>query len=151
MCHKVWQAAMPYREVEITPRQKFIWDWRIKDNINFVLFKWNFEHIFTSIQEEHEDHLFIRFENSNQVNDFSAKILFQEQNEGIFENNVILQFNRLKLKDPLLDTVKIAFIEIMKKDYKVFLNNVYNLLQQDQKRLKILEDCYWTDQKVIHY
>ena len=79
MCHRVWAAAMPYKVVEITPEQKYRWNWRIKDSINFVLFKWSFEHTFTSVQEQHKDHLFIKFEKSNQVDDFTGKILFQEQ------------------------------------------------------------------------
>ncbi len=152
MCHKVWQAAMPYKLVEINPIEKYRWNWRIKDSINFILFKWNFEHTFTSVQEEHPDHLFIKFENSNQVNDFTAKILFQEKKkEHHIENIVTLQFDKLRLKDPLLNTVKLAFIEIMKKDYKKFLDNVFELLNQKQMRLKILQDCPWTNYKVIQF
>jgi hypothetical protein len=151
MCHQVWKIAMPYKVVEITPEQKYRWNWRIQDSINFVLFKWNFEHNFTSIQEEHEDHLSIRFENSNQVNDFFAQILFREEIDRNIENTVIFQFERLNLKDPLLNTMKIAFIEVVKKDYKIFLDNVYNLLQEKQKRRQILKDCYWTNYEVIQF
>ena len=151
MCHMVWKNAMPYKLVEISPEQKYRWNWRIKDNINFVLFKWNFEHHFTSIQEEHADHLSIRFENSNQVSDLFAQIKFQEEDFGQIENTVSIQFDKLNLKDPLLNTMKIAFLEIIKKDYKIFLDNVYNLLQEKQKRLQILEDCYWTKYDVIQF
>ncbi|MHA1278158.1 MAG: hypothetical protein ACTSQI_11535 [Candidatus Helarchaeota archaeon] len=151
MCHRVWQVAMPYQLVEITPEQKHRWNWRIKDSINFVLFKWNFEHIFTSIQEEHSDHLFIRFENSNQVNDFTGKILFEENVHEVIENKVSIEFNKLKLKDPLLNGVKFAFIDIMRKDYKKFLDNVYSLLQDKDKRLEILKDCHWTNYQAIRY
>ncbi|NVM30572.1 MAG: hypothetical protein HWN65_17155 [Candidatus Helarchaeota archaeon] len=71
MCYRVWQRAMPYKIVEITPEHKYRWKWHIKDSLNFVLFKWSFEHTFTSVQEQHPDHLFIQFENSNQVTDFT--------------------------------------------------------------------------------
>lgn len=146
---------MPYKIIEITPEEKYRWNWRIKDKINFTLFKLTFEHIFTSIQEQHEDHLFIKFKNSNQVTDFAGKILFveKESNEsnGQIENTVTIQFDRLNLKDPMLNMVKFAFIDIMKRDYKKFLNNVYKLLQQKEKRLQILEDCYWTDYSVIQF
>ena len=152
MCHKVWKAAMPYKLVAVEPEEKYRWQWRLKDKINFVLFKWTFEHTFTSVQEEHDDHLFIRFENSNQVNDFNGKIIFQETMIGQkLENKVSIEFDKLKLKDPLLNTVKFAFIDIMKKDYKIFLNNVYKILQKPQERLQILEDCYWTDYEVIKF
>ncbi|NVM30573.1 MAG: hypothetical protein HWN65_17160 [Candidatus Helarchaeota archaeon] len=64
---------------------------------------------------------------------------------------VTIQFGKLNLKDPILNTVKFVFIDIMKRDYKQFLNNVYNLLQKKEERLQILEDCYWTDYKVINF
>jgi NDP-sugar pyrophosphorylase family protein len=151
MCHRVWQAAMPYKVVEIEPEQKYRWNWRIKDNINFVLFKWNFEHTFTSIQEDHPDHLFIRFENSNQVTNFTGKIKFEETHEEQLDNKVSIEFDKLNLKDPLLNSVKFAFIDIMKKDYKTFLGNVYQLLQDNEKRMQVLQDCYWTDYNTISY
>lgn len=64
---------------------------------------------------------------------------------------VTIQFGKLNLKDPILNTVKLVFIDIMKRDYKQFLNNVYNLLQKKEERLQILEDCYWTDYTVINF
>ncbi|MFX1296381.1 MAG: hypothetical protein ACFFD2_16200 [Promethearchaeota archaeon] len=151
MCHKVWKAAMPYESVEIIPEEKFRWNWKIKDKINLGLFKWDFEHIFTSVQEEHEDYLFIKFENSNQVKDFSGKIIFQEKNIGKVENTVSIKFDKLNLKDPLMNAAKFAFISLMKRDYKIFLNNVYKIVQEKQEGLKILKDCYWTDYNVIHF
>lgn len=151
MCHKVWKAAMPYKTVEITPEQKFRWNWRIKDSLDFVIFKWNFDHTFTSVQEEYPDHLAIRFENSNQVSDFAAQILFQEKTVGSFENKVTFQVDRLRLKDPLLETAKIAFLEMIKKDYKKFLDNVFTLLQQKGERLQTLKDCYWTRYEFIQF
>ncbi|NVM55010.1 MAG: hypothetical protein HWN66_14995 [Candidatus Helarchaeota archaeon] len=151
MCHRVWQKAMPYKAVEIKPEHKFRWIWKVKDKLNFILFKLDFEHTFTSVQEEHEDYLFIKFENSNQVKDFSAKILYEEKGNNPIENKVILQIDKMNLKNPILNTVKIAFIEMIKKDYKIFLNNVHTLLQQKQERLQILEDCYWTDHDVIQF
>ncbi len=146
---------MPYEIVEITPEQKYRWNWHIKDSINFVLFKWKFEHTFTSVQEQNPDHLFIKFENSNQVTNFTGKILFTEkvkaETPGEIENTVTIQFNKLELKDPMLNTVKFAFIDIMKRDYKQFLNNVFQLLQQKEERVQILEDCYWTDYSTITF
>ncbi len=151
MCHRVWKATMPYKTVEIIPEYKFRWKWRIKDRINFVLFQWSFEHNFISVQEEHENFLSIKFENSNQVSQFHAKILYETMDIEEVETKVILQVEKMTLKDPLLNTVKIAFLEIVKKDYKIFLDNVYSLLQQKQERLKVLEDCYWTDNDVIQF
>ena len=151
MCHRVWQKAMPYKRIEIRPEQKFRWNWKINDSINFILFKWNFDHIFTSVQEEYEDHLIIRFENSNQVDDFLAQILFNEENKGFIENTVILQVDTLKLKDPLLNSMKVAFLEFVKRDYKKFLNNVYDLLQKKQDRLQILDDCYWANYDAVQF
>lgn len=155
MCHCVWQKAMPYKLVKITPEQKYRWNWQIMDHINFVIFKWKFEHTFTSVQEQHSDHLLIKFENSNQVTDFIGKILFIEKTStevaGGIENTVTIEFDKLNLKDPMLNTLKFAFIDIMKRDYKQFLNNVFLLLQQKEERLQILGDCYWTDYSVIPF
>ena len=142
---------MPYKIVEIIPERKGKWNWRIKDNLNFVLFKWGFEHIFTSVQEEHEDFLAIKFENSNQVRNFSAKILYEEKTKEPIENLVTLQFNKLELIDPLLNTMRLVFIDLLRKDYRKFLDNVYILLQKEEKRLNILEDCYWTDFSVVKF
>lgn len=150
MCFKVWKEAMPYKKVEITPEQKFRWNWRIADSINFVLFKWDFKHNFTSMQEEHEDFLSIQFENSNQVTDFHAKILFTEKMDPT-ETTVVLQVDKLSLKDPVLNTAKVVFLEVIKEDYQKFLNNVYNILQEENRRLQILADCYWTDYKAIDF
>jgi len=151
MCFKVWKEAMPYKVVDIIPEQKFRWNWRIADSINFVLFKWDFKHNFTSVQEEHADFLSIHFENSNQVTDFSAKILFKEKREGPLETIVFLQVDKLNLKDPVLNTAKAVFLEVVKEDYRKFLDNVYNILQNENKRLQILGDCYWTDYKAIDF
>ena len=148
MCFKVWKENMPYKVVDIIPEQKFRWNWRIADSINFVLFKWDFKHNFTSVQEEHEDFLSIRFENSNQVTDFSAKILFKEEMD---ETTVSFQVDKLNLKDPVLNTAKAVFLEVVKEDYRKFLDNVYNLLQDEERRLQILGDCYWTDYKAIDF
>jgi len=151
MCFKVWKESMPYKSVEIIPEQKFRWNWRISDSINFVLFKWDFKHNFTSVQEEHEDFLLIKFENSNQVTDFSAKILFQEKMAAPLETTVSLQVDKLNLKDPVLNAAKSVFLEVVKEDYQKFLNNVYNLLQAEDRRLQILGDCYWTDYQAIDF
>lgn len=142
---------MPYKTVEIIPEQKFRWNWRIADSINFVLFKWDFKHNFTSVQEEHEDFLSIRFENSNQVTDFSAKILFMEKMDVSLETTVSFQVDKLSLKDPVLNTAKAVFLEVVKEDYRKFLDNIYNLLQDNARRLQILGDCYWTDYKAIDF
>jgi len=147
MCFKVWKEAMPYKTVDITPENKFRWKWRIVDSLNFVLFKWDFVHTFTSIQEEHEDFLSIEFENSNQVNSFSAKIIFREEIHEDIE--VTLQVDALTLKDPLLNSAKPMFLDTLRVDYKKFLDNVYTILQHENRRLQILEDCYWTDYSTI--
>ncbi len=151
MCFKVWKEAMPYKTVEIIPEQKFRWNWRITDSINFVLFKWDFKHTFTSVQEEHADYLSIQFENSNQVTDFCAKILFKEKREVPLETIVFLQVDKLNLKDPVLNTAKTVFLEVVKEDYRKFLDNVYNIFQNENRRLQILGDCYWTDYKAIDF
>lgn len=151
MCHKVWMEAMPYKLVEIEPEQKFKWSWRINDSINFIFFKWNFEHNFKSLQEEHEAHLLIRFEDSNQVSDFEARILYETTQWTPIQTKVTLQVDKLTLKDPLLSSVKIAFLEIIKGDYKQFLDNLFTLLQNKEKRLQILKDCYWINYQRISF
>jgi len=151
MCFKVWKEAMPYKTVDITPEHKFRWNWRIVDSINFVLFKWDFVHTFTSVQVEHEDFLSIEFENSNQVTSFSAKILFKEKMHEDLENTVTLQVDFFTLKDPLLNSVKPMFLDTIRLDYKKFLDNVYILLQNETDRLQILEDCYWADYSAINF
>jgi len=151
MCFKIWKEAMPYKTVDITPEHKFRWNWRIVDSLNFIIFKWEFIHTFTSVQEEQEDFLSIEFQNSNQVNNFSAKILFKEKLKECLENTVILQVDSLTLKDPLLNSVRPIFFDIIKVDYKKFLDNVYNILQNEEMRIQILEDCYWTDSSAIDF
>jgi len=151
MCHRVWKEAMPYRVVEIEPEHKYRWNWRIKDKINFILFQWNFEHSFTSIQKEHEDYLSISFENSNQVSKFSARILYEQVAENPLKIKVSLVVDELELKDRFLNTIRIAFLDLIKTDYTKFLTNVYNMLQQPEKRLEVLEDCSWTDFAVVKF
>lgn len=151
MCFKVWKVAMPYKTVDITPEHKFRWNWRIIDSINFGLFKWDFVHIFSSVQTEHEDFLSIEFENSNQVTNFSARILFKEKMNEHLENTVTLQVDALTLKDPLLNSVKPMFLDIIRVDYKKFLDNVYDILQKEEARMQILEDCDWADYTVINF
>ncbi|MDD1776539.1 MAG: hypothetical protein LUQ65_00085 [Candidatus Helarchaeota archaeon] len=151
MCFKVWKEAMPYKSVEITPEHKFRWNWRVADSINFGLFKWDSKHNFTSVQEEHEDFLSIQFENSNQVTDFHALILFKEMMDAPLETTVSLQVDKLNMKDPLLQAAKVVFLEVVKEDYRKFLDNVYKILQDAERRLQVLGDCYWTDYKAIDF
>jgi hypothetical protein len=152
MCYKTWSLCMPYKKVEIEPLDKNNWDWEIADAIDFIVLKWNFKHTFTSKQIEHENHLSIDFENSNQIKNFDGQITFQEKE---FEDGIkcLVKFNinKLKLKDPLLNRLRDPFIGIMKADYKKFLDNVYDILQDTEIRGHVLEDCWWVDYKRIKY
>ena len=154
MCHVTWKMGMPYKSVGIKPREKNTWDWDVKDSFDFIVLKWNFNHVFTSIQIEFEDYLDIKFENSNQVLNFNGIIRFKEkvnEEDGAIKCLVRFIISKLTLKDPILNKFKNPFIGIMKADYKKFLDNVYEILQDKEIRGQVLEDCYWVDDSRIKY
>ncbi|MBD3229896.1 MAG: hypothetical protein GF329_17065 [Candidatus Lokiarchaeota archaeon] len=154
MCFKVWGLGMPYKEVQIEPKEKNIWDWKIRDNIDFIVLKWNFEHKFTSIQVEHENHLSVNFKNSNHIKKFDGSIDFKEKQDPEtkkFKCLVEFKIRKLKLKDPLLNRLRDPFIGIMKADYKRFLNNVYEIIMDKEIRKKVLEECWWVEKSRIDY
>jgi len=154
MCFKIWELGMPYKSVKIKPREKNSWDWKIKDVIDFIIIKWSFEHKFTSIQQEFDNYLKVDFENSNYISDFDGKITF---NEKVNEDNgnvlCLVKFvvKKLRLKDPILNQLRDPFIGILKADYKKFLNNVYEILQDKEVRVQSINECWWVKKEVIKF
>ncbi|MHA1271327.1 MAG: hypothetical protein ACTSPY_16155 [Candidatus Helarchaeota archaeon] len=154
MCYRTWALGMPYKVVNIKPREKCIWDWEIIDAIDFIIIKWDFKHKFTSIQKEHEHYLKIDFENSNYISEFDGEITFKEKvnnEDGSVKCLVKFIIKKLRLKDPLLNKLRDPFIGIMKADYKKFLDNVYDILQDKKIRDDVIKGCWWARKEVITF
>ena len=154
MCHRTWMLGMPYKTVEIKPREKCVWDWVIKDVIDFIIIKWSFVHKFTSIQKEYENYLKIDFENSNHISEFDGDITFKEkinEEDGSVKCLVKFIIKKLKLKDPILNQLRDPFIGIMKADYKKFLDNVYEILQDEKVRIEVIDGCPWVRKSRITF